>query len=674
MLDKWFIEDINERIANCKRVVIVDKQNKCNFFLKLLEEKHDYPIFEVRNEMGELKAKYEIEKDHKNQNVIVFSRIGLDELTFIREYCETGSCLNIRNLHRYISEKVNNKMGFDIKENSKNIIAIGKSSFGRDRDFWKNVKTHGIKKIFGEESILKFLESPKEFFNSNSKEVKDLFIEILSANVDSPIKNKPAETVANEFMQTFFHSFIADELTTSFARLYKKWLDSKKYEKSLKKYLKNYQISGDINIWQLSSNHPFEEIDLQCLEEISKKLDDERWIADKLNFIKNRAYADIVEIIGVKCWKYVYLLLTFNIQNVISIKNMADACKYYTEKFYKLDNAMRHLYTDLLKHENILKPFQEYYENLAMQFLHKWFAIFEESYKENQTGLLKRIINENEGSIAIIVGDAISYEISQEIVNKLKSEYNIESNFVNANYPSVTDKCMSALFSLAGKILDNRKKRIKELNTESGKVISAMNLSELGFRHEPFDVTILFSADIDEISEKQNLKALKYYDKFIEIASEKIEMLLEKGYEKVYLTSDHGFVLTGLLAESDKSVIESKGGKISERTYISKTQLKEKPKNLIEIKEDYKNYLIENQPLKSGLSYTITKTSGREALLKIEANVTKGGGKLNISGTSKTLVKDNIRNIFRYIKSKEKKFLSSEHSLSNYDISIQLSI
>ncbi len=51
---------------------------------------------------------------------------------------------------------------------------------------------------------------------------------------------------------------------------------------------------------------------------------------------------------------------------------------------------------------------------------------------------------------------------------------------------------------------------------------------------------------------KDAQKALKYFPETIDFFAEKIPLLLSSGYSKVYLVSDHGFVLTGLLSEADK--------------------------------------------------------------------------------------------------------------------------
>ena len=48
-------------------------------------------------------------------------------------------------------------------------------------------------------------------------------------------------------------------------------------------------------------------------------------------------------------------------------------------------------------------------------------------------------------------------------------------------------------------------------------------------------------------------------------------------------------------------------------------------------------------------------------------------GKLNISGTSNNTIKEDIKNTYQYLKANEKSILAERHSLSNYDITIQVS-
>lgn len=83
--------------------------------------------------------------------------------------------------------------------------------------------------------------------------------------------------------------------------------------------------------------------------------------------------------------------------------------------------------------------------------------------------------------------------------------------------------------------------------------------------------------------------------------------------------------------------------------------------------------LIEANPLPPGVCYTATSDGDNNSLIKIEVVALKGSGKLNITGTNSTEVKENIKNTFNYIRANEKSILNEQHSLSNYDLNIQVS-
>jgi ATP-dependent Lon protease len=76
--------------------------------------------------------------------------------------------------------------------------------------------------------------------------------------------------------------------------------------------------------------------------------------------------------------------------------------------------------------------------------------------------------------------------------------------------------------------------------------------------------------------------------------------------------------------------------------------------------------------LQPGVCYTATSDGENMALIKIEAVITSGNGKLNISGVNSTPVKEDIKNTYQYIKANEKSILSDRHSFKNYDITIQI--
>jgi ATP-dependent Lon protease len=83
--------------------------------------------------------------------------------------------------------------------------------------------------------------------------------------------------------------------------------------------------------------------------------------------------------------------------------------------------------------------------------------------------------------------------------------------------------------------------------------------------------------------------------------------------------------------------------------------------------------LIESNPLPPGICYTATSDGENNSLVKIEVVAIKGSGKLNITGTNSTEVKENIKNTFNYLRANEKSILNDQHSLAGYDLNIQIS-
>ena len=104
-------------------------------------------------------------------------------------------------------------------------------------------------------------------------------------------------------------------------------------------------------------------------------------------------------------------------------------------------------------------------------------------------------------------------------------------------------------------------------------------------------------------------------------------------------------------------------------SYIDKETQEE---HFVGLPEEKGSHLIENTPLPPGVCYTSTSDGDNVALVRIEAVTTSGSGRLNISGVSNTAVKENIKNTYQYIKANEKTILSEQHSLKNYDITIQV--
>jgi len=104
-------------------------------------------------------------------------------------------------------------------------------------------------------------------------------------------------------------------------------------------------------------------------------------------------------------------------------------------------------------------------------------------------------------------------------------------------------------------------------------------------------------------------------------------------------------------------------------SYIDKDTREE---HYVNVPEEKGSGVIDHNPLAPGKVYTIGEGGEKLSLLQMETGVAKGSGLLNISGTSNMEVKRNVKNIFQYIKANEQRYLATNNSIKNYDISLQI--
>ncbi len=92
----------------------------------------------------------------------------------------------------------------------------------------------------------------------------------------------------------------------------------------------------------------------------------------------------------------------------------------------------------------------------------------------------------------------------------------------------------------------------------------------------------------------------------------------------------------------------------------------------VSVPEERGSNLIEDTPLAPGTCYTATSDGDRVTLVKIEVVTVPGNGKLDIRGTNSTEVKEDIKNTYNYIRANERSLMSSNKTLSNIDITVQV--
>lgn len=589
MFDKWFNQDIDKILSKRKRVVVIDESNHLDLLQKLLPE--GLKVFVVKNSLDELECKYTIERNHQSDKVVVFTSTPINQLKFMRDYCETCGCVEIHKFETYLKKKVFDELGMNISLTSEELKAAARNSIGKGPEYWEGLCRKGGERLFDiGADILPFLNDPDGFCASRDSLLIAEFFKKINEWLDRDSIDQPPRTLAQEVADKILGSLLGSLPEKKYHDVYTKWTDSKSYEKSLQNYCKEVQAQYQVDeVWGVHPDHPFESVDNNWLKDIAKHLADQKYIAARLPRIRARFKTGKGKQWRKGLWGSILKLLEFNTTKIKEIASLDAALLFYTAELYRVDTAIRVIYEEFLGDDETIRPFQEFYNELLSPFLFKWFQLFD-SYQENQKGLLIDRIQAAQGKIAIIVGDGIAYEISQNVIGKVGNSFKVDNQFRCCGIPSTTENNMSLLYKNDGVVESTHKKREAFLTSQMSKSIGFVQLDEINYQNTDTDVLICSCKDIDDIAEKMQHKALKFIGTIEDTLAEKIQFLLKNGFQEVVLTSDHGFVLTGILDESDKVEINFHGDINKSERYVRTTEKQNIGPEYIEIKQTCDNY------------------------------------------------------------------------------------
>jgi hypothetical protein len=593
MIDQWFKNDMRCIYDYHSVAVLIDESGDAEFLLKVVEG--EIAVHQVNSELEELHVKYLIEKAQPcNEKFLLYTRLKKEDLKFVREYCETNGCLDIRYMQNYIKDKVHQTLNLNINLSKEELIAAAKVSVGKDRTYWMDISHNGASEIFDlNKELLPFVHDPDTYSKEKyDAQLRETFYRKVNELLGQDYLSKPAPTLAGEVVKAMLDGLAAGCCNKTLESVYKGWLDSVSYRDSFNGYLGSYKLSSDLDIWNVSLHHPFRQVDERWLAEIGKNISDKANMATTLAKLRQRNQSRQAQALGICFWNDVIALLEFDPKDIAYLSSFSECVEFYKKHFCKLDTAIRNLYAEFLNKKEILEPFQELYKEHVSVFLDKWFRFFSD-YKENQTGTLQRIIDDAGGlKTAAIVGDGVAYEIAELVAAKVKGPVNLKKEAILADIPSETENNMSRIYMANGvtEVLQgNREKYLAAQNPDVS--IDFVRLDEVTEEACPGQLLICTYKDIDDMGEKLQQKALKYFPETIDFFAEKISLLLASGYAKVYLITDHGFVLTGLLREADKISVSPKGVFEKAERYIRK-EIKQTDLTpaLIEAEKSYKQF------------------------------------------------------------------------------------
>ena len=582
MIGIWFKEDIERILAEHRYVVVTDANGEGEFLLKYLPE--DIKQLPITGEYSEIEAKYLAESKYADCPVLFYVRKKAAQLSFLQEYVQTGGLLVLDDMEVYIKQKLFEATGKNTHLTKDQLLLAAKLSDGKNKNWWQSVADGITEPLRLEDWLLDFLHAPAATRQKMDETVWNVFRSEVYRLIDKPQTEQPAEAMAQEVVNTILQSLADNTIEGLLLEVYYQWADSTEKIDTLRKYAENYALPADINPLKAHPNHPFSALDRQLMMMLSNALKLHQDTKELTKFIKQRTQDRKAKAL---------------VEGLGAISTYQDVATYYRQHFAALDTAMRRIYTDWLNDPATLRPLQEHYTILNNELLTCWFDI-KENYISTQKDIVINALSRDKRT-AVIVCDGLRLEIAEAIVNGITDKnVKIDRKTALTVLPSVTENGMSALFGCSEPIM-NAQPRFNTLKSVyDDVVIMPLNMLNDGVTANRL---VLNYGDIDEVGEKKQLGALKDITNYEPELREKIAHLFRLGYNKIVLTTDHGFVLTGLLDEADKEPRpEGNIQKIEERYVLTEEPLN--AANLIErggsyFSSNYQYYAKTDKPFKT---------------------------------------------------------------------------
>jgi hypothetical protein len=594
MTEQWLIQDIKKLMQHRNRMVLLDPTSQCSFVLSILLQnqieilKTDNTISEHwQQEKEELFMRYEAETVLKDSPLVFYVTRPQEKMSFLFDYCFTHGCLDLSHPQEWLKKKIFTHTGLQVNLDNPMLLTAAKLGIGKDLAWWKKIVQNLEEVIDLDDELLPFVHNPEEYLNLKDPSIIRLFEEKIHELLGQQYISKPAKILAQEVVKVMLDGLANNEISTTLLQLYYKWADSATYRPSLETYINNYKLNGNANPWNAHPDHCFEKLDLIALSQITGNCRDKSFVADKLLKLKPRILSTKTKIFMPLWWHDLLSLFEANTDILSNCKNLNAFIEFYTGSFSRVDRAIRNLYETFLNNEDIIRPLQEYYEGLNHLVLQSWFEFYPD-YKSDQQGYLTKLISTAKAKTAVIVGDGVRYEIADFVATELQKYFKVDKQVMLADMPSETEHNMSALYVGKNEVLKIHSEREIRLVQATGRDIGFNQLEKVNYGSNA-DILVLTYKDIDSAGEKLQQAAIKLFSEFENVLIEKITLLLHMGYHEVYLITDHGFVLTGLLDEADKIDPNATGKKDVHERFI-RTADKQANNDWLAFEETYAEY------------------------------------------------------------------------------------
>ena len=580
MIDRWFEDDINKVLRAHRYVVVTDARGEGEFLMKHLPD--GVRRIDITDEFSEIEARYRAESECAQDKVVFYAKKKATALTYLQEYVQTAGLVVLDDTEAYIRQKLFEQTGINATIGREKLLLAAKLSFGKNANWWKSV-AHGITEPLRlEDCLLDFLNAPDETRCKMDDTVWAVFRQEVYKLICKTDTGQKAMAMAKEVTDAMLHSLLANTISGLLLDVYYQWADSTEKKDTLAKQANNFALPTDANPLKAHTDHPFAALDRKAMKMLSDDMKHGRGTDKVTTYLRRRTESKKARAFKPQWLKSVLTLATFTLDGVEKAHTYDDLATYYQKCFAPLDTAMRKIYVAWLNDEPTLRPLQEHYAKLEKGLLDCWYAA-DGKYAPTQQGIIAKALDDGKRT-AVIVCDGLRLEIAECVVRGIESkDVRLERNVAFVVLPSVTENGMSALYGCAQPTL-YAQERYNALKATCP-YVEIMQLDKLNDSVTAQHLVLCYG-DIDQVGEKKQLAGLKDIDNYEQELREKAAMLVNLGYEKIVITTDHGFVITGILDDADKEPRPNGEIKEIDERYVL-TEYPLKANNLVEQEKDY---------------------------------------------------------------------------------------
>ena len=566
MIEQWFNKELREQMDITHRIVVCDVNSDGSFLLSHVDS--EIIIYPVNNNIEELEVRYDAERNHPNDDVLFYVTMPKEKITFLQDYCQTCGWIDLSDMEAYIKRQLFNATGINPAIDKNSLVLAAKLSIGKDENWWKGVASGIVKPFDIRSCIVDFVCKPEETMQNMDETVACVFEEAFYKLIGKPQTKQKAIAMAKEAINAMFSGLLTNQISDELLKIYYELTDKNSAQGIMLKYVEDFGLPADVSPLKVHPDHPFIALDRKLTEMLSNALKNDSDTSVYLHAIHERVNSLKAQVYKADWLMQLAALFAYDASDIHTISSLDSFAYYYQSKFAAIDRAMRLLYVAWLSKTDTLRPIQYYYEQQAKVIQDKWYSLIDQ-YIPSQQGLVADAL-QHEGRIAVIVGDGLRLEIAEAIADEMKTIKQERKTAVTV-LPSITMSGMSALYECKG-IESSASSRFSCLKSQIADV-EIMSLDRLNDSVTATKLVLTFG-DIDQVGEKKQLSGLKDISNYHDYLTNAIKQLLSMGYAKVYLTTDHGFVITGILDEADKVLVPSGVDlKVEERYVLSNDHL-----------------------------------------------------------------------------------------------------